>query len=149
MTNLSPQRIVLASRPKGKATESDFRLELTEVPTPGSGQLLLQTQYLSLDPYMRFRMDDAKSYAAATAIGEVMPGESVAEVIESRHPEFAKGDIVLARTGWQTHCLSDGKGVLKIAPADAPVTTRLGVLGMPGFTAYSGMQVIGQPKPVE
>ena len=149
MTNPSAQRIVLASRPKGKVTETDFRLERTEVPRPEPGQLLLRTQYLSLDPYMRWRMDDAKSYAAATAIGEVMPGESIAEVAESRHPDYAKGDIVLAHTGWQTHCLSDGKGVLKINPADAPVTTRLGVLGMPGFTAYAGMRVIGQPKPGE
>jgi NADPH-dependent curcumin reductase CurA len=94
-------------------------------------------------------MDDAKSYAAATAIGEVMPGESIAEVAESRHPEYAKGDIVLAHTGLQTHSLSDGKGLHKINPADAPVTTRLGVLGMPGFTAYAGMRVIGQPKPGE
>jgi len=89
------QRIVLASRPQGKVTETDFRLELTEAPRPEPGQLLLRTQYLSLDPYMRWRMDDAKSYAAATAIGEVMPGESIAEVADSRHPEYAKGDIVL------------------------------------------------------
>jgi NADPH-dependent curcumin reductase len=149
MTNPSTQRIVLASRPKGKVTETDFRLERTEVPRPEPGQLLLRTHYLSLDPYMRWRMDVAKSYAAATAIGEVMPGESIAEVAESRHPDYAKGDIVLAYTGWQTHCLSDGKGVHKINPADAPVTTRLGVLGMPGFTAYAGMRVIGQPKPGE
>ena len=149
MTNPSAQRIVLASRPKGKVTETDFRLERTEVPKPEPGQLLLRTQYLSLDPYMRWRMDDAKSYAAATAIGEVMPGESIAEVAESRHPDYAKGEIVLAQTGWQTHCLSNGQGVLKINPADAPVTTRLGVLGMPGFTAYAGMRIIGQPKPGE
>ena len=126
MTPTSAQRIVLARRPKGEVTENDFRLELTEAPRPEPGQLLLRTQYLSLDPYMRWRMDDAKSYAAATAIGEVMPGESIAEVAESRHPEYAKGDIVLAPTGWQTHCLSDGKGLHKIDPADAPVTTQLG-----------------------
>ena len=149
MTNPSAQRIVLASRPKGKVSETDFRLERTEVPKPEPGQLLLRTQYLSLDPYMRWRMDDAQSYAAATALGEVMPGESIAEVAESRHPDYAKGEIVLAQTGWQTHCLSDGKGVHKINPADAPVTTRLGVLGMPGFTAYAGMRIIGQPKPGE
>src|SRR3982751_3654359 len=99
MTNPSAQRIVLASRPKGKVTKTDFRLERTEVPKPEPGQLLLRTQYLSLDPYMRWRMDDAKSYAAATAIGEVMPGESIAEIAESRHPEYTKGDIVLAPTG--------------------------------------------------
>ena len=149
MTHPSAQRIVLASRPKGKVSENDFRLGRTEVPKPEPGQLLLRTQYLSLDPYMRWRMDDAKSYAATTAIGAVMPGESIAEVAESRHPEYAKGDIVLAQTGWQTHCLSNGQGVLKINPADAPVTTRLGVLGMPGFTAYAGMRIIGQPKPGE
>src|SRR6185295_723017 len=114
MTTASAQRIVLASRPQGKVPDTDFRMELTQAPTPAPGQLLLRTQYLSLDPYMRWRMDDAKSYAAATAIGEVMPGESIAEVAESRHPGHAKGDIVLAHTGWQTHYLSDGKGVLKI-----------------------------------
>ena len=139
-------RIVLAARPKGKAAASDFRLETIEIPAAGAGQLLLRTLYLSLDPYMRGRMNDRKSYATPVAVGEVMGGESVAEVIASDRPEYAPGDIVLAHTGWQTHSVSNGKGLRKLNPALAPVTTGLGVLGMPGFTAYGGMRVIGQPK---
>ena len=139
-------RIVLAARPKGKAAASDFRLETIEIPAAGAGQLLLRTLYLSLDPYMRGRMNDRKSYATPVALGEVMGGESVAEVIASDRPEYAPGDIVLAHTGWQTHSVSNGKGLRKLNPALAPVTTGLGVLGMPGFTAYGGMRVIGQPK---
>ena len=139
-------RIVLAARPKGKAAASDFRLETIEIPTAGAGLLLLRTLYLSLDPYMRGRMDDRKSYAKPVALGEVMGGESVAEVIASDRPEYAPGDIVLAHTGWQTHSLSNGEGLRKLNPALAPVTTGLGVLGMPGFTAYGGMRVIGKPR---
>jgi NADPH-dependent curcumin reductase len=140
------QRIVLAGRPKEKVAASDFRLETMEIPAAGAGQLLLRTLYLSLDPYMRGRMNDRKSYAKPVAVGDVMEGESVAEVIVSHRPEYAPGDIVLARTGWQTHSVSDGKGLRKLDPAFAPVTTGLGVLGMPGLTAYGGMRVIGQPK---
>jgi NADPH-dependent curcumin reductase CurA len=139
-------RIVLAARPKEKATASDFRLEAIEIPAAGAGELLLRTLYLSLDPYMRGRMIDRKSYAKPVAVGDVMEGESVAEVITSNRPEYAPGDIVLARTGWQTHSVSDGKSLRKLDPALAPVTTGLGVLGMPGFTAYGGMRVIGKPK---
>ena len=108
------QRIVLASRPTGKPVESNFRLEAVAIPKPGPQQLLLRTLYLSLDPYMRGRMDDAKSYAASVEIDGVMTGECVAEVVESHHPDFAAGDIVLAHAGWQTHALSDGHGVRKI-----------------------------------
>jgi NADPH-dependent curcumin reductase len=139
-------RIVLAARPKGTLAASDFRRETIAVPQPGPGQILLRALYLSLDPYMRRRMDDVKSYAPSIAIGEVMVGESISEVVESNHADFKPGDIVLAHTGWQTHAVSNGKGVRKRDPALAPITTALGVLGMPGFTAYSGMRVIGQPK---
>jgi NADPH-dependent curcumin reductase len=140
------RRIVLAARPKGRPTPSNFRLESVDVPTLGPGQILLRTLYLSLDPYMRGRMDDRKSYAKPVALGDVMGGESVAEVVSSDRPGYAPGDIVLAPTGWQTHSVSDGEGLRKLDPALAPVTTGLGVLGMPGFTAYSGMRVIGRPK---
>ncbi|OAJ54780.1 NADP-dependent oxidoreductase [Paraburkholderia ginsengiterrae] len=146
MTSESARRIVLASRPKGQPTADDFRLEPFPVPKPGAQQLLLRTLYLSLDPYMRGRMDSAKSYASPVAIGDVMTGECIAQVVESNHAGYAVGDIVLAHAGWQTHAISDGAGVRKIDSTDAPLTTRLGVLGMPGFTAYSGMRVIGQPK---
>jgi NADPH-dependent curcumin reductase CurA len=146
MTEESATRIVLAARPKGKPTDADFRIERILVPQPGARELLLRTRYLSLDPYMRGRMDDKKSYASPLRIGDVMTGESVAEVVLSDVQGFAPGDLVLAHTGWQTHYLSDGKGLRKVDPQAAPVTTRLGVLGMPGFTAYCGLRLIGQPE---
>jgi len=139
-------KIVLAARPNGKPTDKDFHIEKFPIPQPGAKELLLQTHYLSLDPYMRGRMDDKKSYAPPLQIGDVITGESVAEVIASNIPDFSIGDQVLAYTGWQTHSLSNGKGLRKIDPNVAPVTTRLGVLGMPGFTAYYGLHMIGQPK---
>jgi NADPH-dependent curcumin reductase CurA len=142
-------RIVLAARPKGKPLDTDFRMEKFPIPTPKQKELLLQTRFLSLDPYMRGRMEDRKSYAPPLQIGDVITGESVAEVILSNIPGFSVGDLVLADTGWQTHCLSDGKGLQKIDPKIAPVTTRLGVLGMPGFTAYSGLYKVGQLKAKE
>jgi NADPH-dependent curcumin reductase len=118
------------------------------MPTPGAGQVLLRVQYLSLDPYMRGRMDDRKSYASLP-LGGVMEGESVATVIASHHPGYSEGDIVLARTGWRTHALSDRADLRKLDPAVVPVTTSLGVLGMPGFTAYCGLRLIGKPTPGE
>ena len=116
---------------------------------PRAGQVLLRVQYLSLDPYMRGQMDDRKSYAKPVPLGGVMDGEAVATVIASHHPGYAEGDIVLAHTGWRTHALSDRADLRKLDPALAPVTTGLGVLGMPGFTAYGGLRVIGKPKPGE
>src|ERR1700674_4680931 len=141
------RQIVLAARPHGKPQLTDFRLEETAIPKPIAGQLLLRVQYLSLDPYMRGRMDDRKSYAKPLQLGEVMTGETVAQVLISNHPAYAKGDIVLAPTGWRMHALSDGAGLRKLDPAFAPVTTGLGVLGMPGFTAYGGVRLIGKPQP--
>src|SRR5215813_3413761 len=143
------RQIVLAARPAGKPTLSDFRLEETALPTPGPGQFLLRVQYLSLDPYMRGRMDDRKSYAPPTKLGAVMPGESVATVVASNHSGYSAGDIVLAPTGWRTHAVFDRGDLRKLDPSIAPVTTGLGVLGMPGFTAYGGLRVIGKPKPGE
>jgi NADPH-dependent curcumin reductase CurA len=149
MTATKARQIVLAARPQGRPKPSDFRLEETEIPTPSAGQVLLRVEYLSLDPYMRGRMDDRKSYATPVPLGGVMQGESVATVIASKHPGYSEGDIVLAQTGWRTHALSDRADLRKLDPAVAPVTTGLGVLGMPGFTAYSGLRVIGKPKPGE
>ncbi|MEY2536666.1 MAG: NADPH-dependent curcumin reductase [Verrucomicrobiota bacterium] len=140
MSALSTKRIVLAARPVGKAKEDDFRLEQAPVPDPGSGQLLLRTRYLSLDPYMRGRMEEA------VAIGDVMVGQSVVDVLVSNHPSYKAGDVVLAQTGWQTLSISNGERLRKLDAADFPITTGLGVLGMPGFTAYVGMRLIGQPK---
>lgn len=149
VTETSKWQVVLASRPTGEPKPTDFRLEVVPLPPCPPGALLLRGLYLSLDPYMRGRMDDRKSYARPASIGEVMPGEAVCEVIESDHPQYAVGDIVLARTGWTTHATSDGAGLRKVNPALGPVTTALGVLGMPGFTAYAGLNLIGKPKPAE
>jgi hypothetical protein len=143
------KRIVLASRPVGEPKPSDFRTEEVPVPTPGDGEVLLRTIWLSLDPYMRGRMNDGPSYAAPVPIGGVMEAGTVNEVIASNNPDFAKGDIVLGRAGWQTHALSDGKGLAKIDPKLAPISTAVGVLGMPGMTAYTGLLDIGQPQPGE
>src|SRR5579871_2077371 len=140
------KRIVLASRPVGEPKASDFRIENNPIPTPGDGQVLLRTIWLSLDPYMRGRMSDAPSYAAPVPIGGVMEGGTVSEVIASNNPAFAKGDIVVERTGWQTHALSDGKGLTKIDPKLAPISTAVGVLGVPGLTAYVGLLDIGKPQ---
>jgi NADPH-dependent curcumin reductase CurA len=149
MTDARARQIVLAAHPQGKPRLTDFRLEDTAVPTPRAGQVLLRVQYLSLDPYMRGRMDDRKSYAKPVPLGGVMTGEAVATVIASHHPGYAEGDIVLAHTGWRTHALSDGTGLRTLDPGRAPVTTGLGVLGMPGFTAYCGLRLIGKPAPGE
>ena len=143
------KQIVLASRPKGLPTRENFRVE--EVPMPGvpQGGLLLRVLYLSLDPYMRGRMDDRKSYAKPVGLGEVMTAESVCEVIASDQAGYDVGNIVLAHTGWRTHAASAGAALRKLDPAAAPITAGLGVLGMPGFTAYAGLNLIGKPKPGE
>jgi NADPH-dependent curcumin reductase CurA len=140
------RRFVLASRPVGEPKESDLRLEEFAMPEPGPGEVLLRTLFLSLDPYMRGRMSAAKSYAAPVEIGAVMEGGTVGEVIVSHHRGFAPGDIVLGRTGWQTHVVSDGDSLRKVDPALAPVSTAVGVLGMPGMTAYAGLLEVGKPK---
>src|SRR5499427_3489725 len=140
------KRIILASRPVGEPKASDFRIEDCPIPTPGSGQVLLRSIWLSLDPYMRGRMSDAPTYAAPVPVGGVMEAGTVCEVIASNNAAFAKGDIVLARAGWQTHALSDGRGLIKIDPKLAPISTAVGVLGMPGMTAYVGLLEIGKPE---
>lgn len=140
------RRFVLASRPVGEPKTTDLQLEEFAVPTQGKGEVLLRTLFLSLDPYMRGRMSDAKSYAAPVPIGGVMEGGTVSEIIASNNPKFAVGDIVLGRTGWQTHSLSDGASLRKVDPLLAPISTALGVLGMPGMTAYAGLLDVGKPK---
>ncbi|AOY02064.1 NADP-dependent oxidoreductase [Jeongeupia sp. USM3] len=142
-------RIVLASRPKGAPTPGDFRLETETLPAPGAGEVLLKTLYLSLDPYMRGRMSDAPSYAPPLAIGETMIGGTVSRVAQSNHPDFAPGDLVLSFSGWQEYALSNGEGLTKLDPALKQPSLALGVLGMPGFTAYMGLLDIGNPKPGE
>jgi len=139
-------RIVLASRPSGKPMATNFRLEQEDLRDLVEGEVLLQILYLSLDPYMRGRMDDAKSYAAPVEIGGVMEGGTVARVVRSRNTAFNPGDVVLSHSGWQSHAISDGNGLRKLDPDAAPVSTALGILGMPGFTAYAGLRNIGRPK---
>lgn len=146
MSNEVNRRWLLASRPDGAPVAENFRLDEAEIPTPGAGEMLLRVIYLSLDPYMRGRMSDAKSYAAPVPIDGVMEGETVAEVMVSNNPDYVSGDIVLARAGWQSYGLSDGSGVRKVARGSVPISTALGVLGMPGLTAYAGLKNIGMPK---
>ncbi|MET0328729.1 MAG: NADP-dependent oxidoreductase, partial [Luteimonas sp.] len=140
-------RIVLAARPTGAPTSEDFRREHAPVPTPRNGQVLLRNRWLSLDPYMRGRMNAGRSYAAPVELGEVMDGGTVSEVVQSLHPAWSPGDLVLAHAGWQTHAVVDGESLRrKLDPAGLPVQTALGVHGMPGFTAYAGLREIGRPQ---
>jgi NADPH-dependent curcumin reductase len=142
---LANRRIVLAARPKGAPTVESFRVESAAVPAVQHGQVLLRTLWLSLDPYMRGRMSDAPSYAVPVAIGEVMIGGTVSRIVESRNADFQPGDLVLAMSGWQEFALSDGKDLMKL-PGGARPSWSLGVLGMPGFTAYMGLLDIGKPQ---
>src|SRR5205085_6431064 len=147
--SLKNRQILLASRPSGEPTPDNFRVVEGEIPRPGPGQMLLRTPYLSLDPYMRGRMNAGPSYAKPVEVGEVMEGRAVAEVIESNLNAYKPGDVVFAPTGWQEYALSDGKEARKLDPALGPASYALGVLGMPGLTAYTGLLTIGQPRPGE
>ncbi|WP_413711694.1 NADP-dependent oxidoreductase [Rhizobium sp. Rhizsp82] len=143
------RQVVLAKRPAGPPTVDDLRFEDRALRQPDDGDVVLRVIYLSLDPYMRGRMSDAKSYADPVPIGGVMEGETISEVISSRHPNFKQGDLVRGRTGWQTHDVLNGEVLKHVDTRGAPLETALGILGMPGFTAYSGMKLIGRPKPGE
>ncbi len=149
MSQAVNHRVVLANRPVGEPQEADFRMEQEAVPTAGPGQVLLRTLWLSLDPYMRGRMSDGPSYAAPVAIGEVMTGGAVSEVVASHDENFKPGDLVVGATGWQSYAAVDAKAVRKLERGAQPASTALGVLGMPGMTAYCGLLNIGQPKPGE
>lgn len=143
------RQIILASRPHGEPGPDNFKLVETAVPEAGAGKMLLHTVYLSLDPYMRGRMSAGASYARPVEIGEVMEGSAVCAVLKSNLPGYEAGDIVVAGTGWQQYSLSDGKGVRKVDPALGPISYAVGVLGMPGLTAYTGLLNIGKPQPGE
>lgn len=146
MTNHVNRRIVLASRPTGAPVAENFRLEESEKPQPQPGEMLLRSVYLSLDPYMRGRMSDTKSYADPVALDEVMVGGTVCQVEASNHPDYEVGEWVLAFTGWQDYGISDGEGLIKLGKNPTHPSYALGVMGMPGFTAYMGLLDIGQPK---
>lgn len=139
------RRIVLASRPKGAPVPNNFRLEEIAAPVPGEGKVLLRSIYLSLDPYMRGRMSDAPSYAPPVEIDAVMVGGTVCQVEESRNPDFEKGDWVLSYSGWQLYAISDGSDLTKLGTNPENPSFALGILGMPGFTAYMGLLDIGKP----
>ncbi len=136
----------MASRPVGWVTEANFRLESVPVPALKDGQVLVKNLWLSLDPYMRGRMNDVKSYAAKQEIDEVMVGETAGEVVESKNPKFAVGDKVTGRVGWQLYACSDGRDLRKVDASLAPLSAYLGVLGMPGVTAWVGLLDLCQPK---
>ena len=153
MTDLSAgsrnRSITLAARPEGAPRATDFKMVEGAVPRPGPGQLLSRTIYLSLDPYMRGRMNRSIGYAPTVDIGGVMVGGTVGQVVESNLDGYGQGDFIICSNGWQEYALSDGTGVRRLDPADAPISTAVGVLGMPGHTAYVGLLDIGQPKPGE
>lgn len=149
MTAPRNRQILLAARPHGEPTVDNFKQVETDISEPGPGQLLLRTVYLSLDPYMRGRMNAGPSYAKPVEVDEVMEGRAVCEVVKSNAPQFKLGDVVVAGTGWQEYAVIAADGVQKIDPALRPLSYALGVLGMPGLTAYTGLLNIGQPKPGE
>ncbi len=140
------RRVLLKTRPKGAPKTDDFRVDERDIVQPTAGQVLTQTLYLSLDPYMRGRMSDAPSYAAPVALGEVMVGGTVSRVVASKSTGLSEGDLVLGFAGWQQYELSDGKGLTRLDAGLTEPHLALGVLGMPGFTAYMGLLDIGQPQ---
>ena len=143
------KQVLLASRPRGPVEEADFRLVEAEVPPVLDGQVLTRVHYLSLDPYMRGRMEEAKSYAAPQPLGAVMIGGTVAEVVESKNPAFKPGDLVVGMAGWQQYQVTDGTGLRKIDVSAIPASAWLGPVGMPGVTAWYGLTQIGKAKPGE
>lgn len=140
------RQILLNSRPIGAPTPENFRVEDSAIPAPGASEVLLRARYLSLDPYMRGRMSDGPSYAAPVQLGEVMVGGTVSTVVTSNNPKFKEGDLVVANGGWQDYAVSKGSDLMKLDPAMERPSLALGVLGMPGFTAFMGLLDIGQPK---
>ena len=138
------RQITLAARPVGYPKTSDFNLVEAAMPTPGEGEVLVKSLYLSVDPYMRGRINQAKSYAANVQIGDVMVGGVIAEVAASKHADFEVGDIVNAHIGWQEYGVAGGDELRKIDPGLAPISTGAGILGMPGLTAYFGLLEVGK-----
>jgi NADPH-dependent curcumin reductase CurA len=146
MTATESRRILLARRPQGRPRPEDFRLDTAPLPPPSPGEVLARTIWLSLDPYMRGRMNEGPSYVASAALDAPMPGECVGEVLASRDPDFEPGDLVRGHGGWQSHFVLPGERLVKLDPEEAPLRTALGVLGMPGLTAYAGLATIARPR---
>jgi NADPH-dependent curcumin reductase CurA len=143
------REIRLVARPRGFPNEDLFEIAETPIPDPGEGQLLVRNSYFSVDPYMRPRMNDVRSYVAPFTLGEAMTGGAVGQVAASRNPSFREGDWVIHQLGWREWALSDGHGMRKVDTGREPISTSLGVLGMPGFTAYYGLFELGKPEPGE
>ncbi len=143
------QQVLLASRPQGAVAEDNFRIVDVPVPAPGAGEVLVRNEWLSLDPYMRGRMNDVKSYVPPAQLDDVMVGQTVGEVVESKDAAFAPGDKVLTQLGWQLYGVARAKELTKIDVKRAPASYYLGMLGMPGMTAWFGLFEIGQPKSAE
>ncbi|MCC6610134.1 MAG: NADP-dependent oxidoreductase [Burkholderiales bacterium] len=139
-------QVLLASRPSGPPAEDNFRIVASPVPQPADGQVLVRNHYLSLDPYMRMRMSAMKSYARSVALGEVMVGGTVGEVVASRHPNFRESEFVAGTLGWQLYGVADGTALRKVDPRAAPLSVYLGTLGMPGVTAWMGLLDIAKPQ---
>ncbi|MDA1092212.1 MAG: NADP-dependent oxidoreductase [Acidobacteria bacterium] len=140
------RQIVLNAHPVGAPVDTDFARVERPLPVPGDGELLIRTIYLSLDPYMRGRMNPGPSYAKGVNVGEVMTAQTVGQVVTSRNDRFVEGDFVLSGNGWQDYAVSDGQGVRALDPSLAPISTAVGVLGMPGMTAYVGLLDVGELK---
>src|SRR5882672_7896818 len=140
------RQVLLKRRPTGAPTAADFAIADAPLPDPGEGEVLIRGIYLSLDPYMRGRISGVRSYAKPVEIGAVIEGRVVGEVARSRDPAFAEGDYVLGGFGWQLYSAVPGRALLKLDPSEAPLSTALGVLGMPGLTAYVGLSEIGRPQ---
>ena len=147
MPSNANRKVVLKSYPKGAPGAEHFEIVEETIPTPGPGQVLVRGIYLTVDPYMRGRLRPGPSYAEPQKVGEVMVGEIAGQVMESNAPGYAKGDYVTAHTGWQTHAVADARDLRKLDPREAPISTSLGVLGMPGLTAYFGTLDVLRPKP--
>ncbi|MBO3128696.1 NADP-dependent oxidoreductase [Dermatophilus congolensis] len=142
-------RVFLAQYPNGEPTDEDLRIEETQLTTPEPGQALLQTLSLSLDPYMRGRMSQAESYFPPLELGSTIVGGTVSRVLECPGGELTPGDLVLGYGGWQTHSVENVAHLTRLDPDKAPPSTALGILGMPGFTAYAGLLLLGKPRPGE
>ncbi len=140
------RRVLLKSRPQGEPTPANFQIDEAPLPEPKEGEYVSRTIWLSLDPYMRGRMSEAKGYAANVNLGDPMVGGTVGQVVKSRHPTFREGDFVVEYSGWQSYAASDGVMSMKLDPSVAPISTALSVLGMPGMTAWWGLMQIGRPK---
>ncbi len=149
MSSIVSREVILKSRPEGMPTADNFEIRETTLPDLEGNQILIKNRYMSVDPYMRGRMRAGKSYAAPFATGEVMNGGAVGEIVESHHPNWAVGDIVLSMNGWREYHMSSGIGLTKVDTSIAPMQAFLGVAGMPGQTAYFGLLRIGEPRPHE